>query len=112
MREHYFQMEAKYTPSTDTSTSTFVGLPPGQTRCESEEAAAASLLQDVPFLDHRREDEFDKFGAVVAAKLRRMTPVQEIFAENLINHVLFNGMMGRLLESTAIVSHGSQQFLG
>lgn len=80
--------------------------------CEREEAAAATPLPDVSFLDHRQEDEFDKFGAVVAAKLRRMAPVQEIFAENLINQVLFSGMLDRLQESSMIVSHEPKHFIG
>lgn len=106
-------MEAKYTPpNTDTSTAPYADLRPEQTKCESEEAAAATPLPDVPFLDHRQEDEFDKFGAVVAAKLRRMAPVQEIFAENLINQVLFSGMLGRLQESSTIALHDPQQFIG
>lgn len=112
IKEHCFQIEAKYTPNTDTSTTTYASLPPEQTKCESEEVAAAAPLPDVPFLNHRQEDEFDQFGAVVAAKLRRMAPVQEIFAENLINQVLFSGMLGRLQESSTIVSHEPKHFIG
>lgn len=49
------------------------------------------------FLDNK-EDEHDKFAGNVAVKLRKMDSMQTIFAENLINQVLFNGLLGRLNE--------------
>lgn len=94
---YYFQMETMYTAASPS----FGRLK--RLRYDTEEAAAASanLPQEHSFLQPQ-EDEFDKFGAVVACKLRRMTRVQEIYAEHLINQVLFHGMMDRLNESSTL----------
>ena len=59
------------------------------------------LEKAVSLLD-KREDEHDKFGANVAAKLRKMEPTQCIYPESLINQVLFGGMLQRLQENSSV----------
>lgn len=47
-------------------------------------------------------DEFDGIGINVSCKLRRMDEDQRMYAELLINKVLFSGIKGRLREETDI----------
>lgn len=68
------------------------------------------------FLDNK-EDEHDKFAGNVAVKLRKMDSMQTIFAENLINQVLFNGLLGRLnehwtIQRTSALDSNSAAFVG
>lgn len=50
----------------------------------------------------QQEDDFDIFGRNVASKLRTMTTEQKIFAEKLINDVIFNGQMEQLSINSVI----------
>lgn len=49
------------------------------------------------------EDEFDIVGKNVAAKLRQLPPTQRIFAERLINEVLFEAQLGTLTRESGVV---------
>lgn len=57
------------------------------------------------------EDEYDSVGCNVAHKLRRMSENQKIYAEQLINNVLFYGIQNRLNESShvALAARNLQQ---
>lgn len=47
-------------------------------------------------------DEHYEFGMYVASKLRKMDKTQSIYAEHLINQVLFGGMIKKLREDSTI----------
>lgn len=62
-------------------------------------------------------DEYRLFINYVAAKLRKMKPEQCVYAENLINRILYEGSLGRLSLSTTITGrpydyYNHQQFEG
>lgn len=79
-------------------------------RARSETSATtADYLKQVVNILQREEDEYDKFSGNVAAKLRKMDGRQSIFAENLINQVLFQGVLGKLQEDSII--HTPHSFL-
>lgn len=50
----------------------------------------------------KKEDEYDAFGFVVAAKLRKMTEDQRIHAEFLINQIIHKGLLNNLSTNTNI----------
>lgn len=54
---------------------------------------------------NRRDNECNEFQAVginVAAKLEKMMHTQQMYAELLINKVLFKGLMGNLTQNTEL----------
>ncbi|CAH1372759.1 unnamed protein product, partial [Tenebrio molitor] len=53
--------------------------------------------------EETKGDEFDAVGINVSCKLRRLPGEMKIFAEKLINDVLFYAELGRLSEDTAIM---------
>ncbi|GBP85986.1 hypothetical protein EVAR_57462_1 [Eumeta japonica] len=55
----------------------------------------------------QQKDDFDIFGRNVASKLRTMTIEQKIFAEKLINDVIFNGQM-ELLSINSVINVRSE----
>ncbi|KAF5299128.1 hypothetical protein FQR65_LT09486 [Abscondita terminalis] len=52
----------------------------------------------------KEEDEYDFFGVTVAAKLRKMDPLQRIYCENIINTALFKGSLNQLLHDSTLTS--------
>ncbi|XP_075229669.1 uncharacterized protein LOC142329169 isoform X26 [Lycorma delicatula] len=48
------------------------------------------------------EDEYTAFGITVAAKLRKMDENQKVYAENVINQVLFKGQLKKLCETSTV----------
>jgi hypothetical protein len=50
------------------------------------------------------EDEYDALGKTIAAKMRKMNEYQRIFADKLINDVLFKGLLEQLTPSTQILN--------
>jgi hypothetical protein len=57
------------------------------------------------------EDEYDALGKTVAAKMRKMNEYQRIFADKLINDVLFKGLLEQLTQSTQILNNAPQPWL-
>jgi hypothetical protein len=55
------------------------------------------------------EDNFDIVGRNVAAKLREISKDQAIFAERLINEVLFEAQLGTLNRQTQIATYDFAQ---
>ncbi|XP_054259962.1 uncharacterized protein LOC128984654 [Macrosteles quadrilineatus] len=72
-----------------------------RTNAEDNTATTDCLQQAVSILQ-RQEDEYEKFAGNVAAKLRKMDAKQCMFAENVINQTLFQGLMGKLQEDSYI----------
>lgn len=66
---------------------------------------------DTVLLPYKRlresEDEFDKLGAAWACELRKMDPVQQLFAKKAINDVLFEGQLGTLNRNSVIINSPS-----
>lgn len=54
--------------------------------------------------DDTLKEEYRLFINYVAAKLRKMKPEQCVYAENLINRILYEGSLGRLSLSTTITT--------
>ncbi|KAG8269881.1 hypothetical protein J6590_097821, partial [Homalodisca vitripennis] len=71
-------------------------------RCDTSTSTGADYLKQGVDIQQREEDEYDKFAGNVAAKLRKMDDRQCIFAENLINQVLFQSALGKLQEDSII----------
>ena len=55
----------------------------------------------------RQQDNFDTFGKHVANKLRAFPRDMRVYAEKLINDVLFEGELGTLNRESKVVSSGS-----
>lgn len=51
------------------------------------------------------EDDHDIFGKNVACKLRKMSATQRIYAEKIINDVLFSGQVDTLNATSTVVTH-------
>ncbi|RZF43561.1 hypothetical protein LSTR_LSTR012841 [Laodelphax striatellus] len=71
-------------------------------RKRSRSDTADYHLQPAVQMLQREEDQYDKFAGYIAAKLREMDERQNIFAENLISQVLFQGALGKLQEDSTI----------
>lgn len=54
---------------------------------------------------NKKEDEHQLFGSHVAAKLKKMNETQQIYAENLINQILFKGQLNRLTDNVSITEN-------
>lgn len=48
------------------------------------------------------DDEFDFYGKCLAVQLRKMNKLQSIFAQNIINQVIFQGKLDKLQENTTV----------
>lgn len=70
-------------------------------RKKNEKTSSAYLQRILSLLD-KKEDECDKFAGNVAAKLRIMNSHQSIYAEHLINKILYHGLLGELNEDSKI----------
>lgn len=60
-------------------------------------------MEDEPSGAFHMEDEFDIVGKNVATKLRQLPVTQRIFAERLINEVLFEAQLGTLNRECKLV---------
>lgn len=49
-----------------------------------------------------KDEYIAAFGFTVAARLKKMSAIQRIYAENLINRILFQGQLKKLRETTTI----------
>lgn len=49
----------------------------------------------------RNMDEYEAYGITMAAKLRKMDNHQCLLAQFYIDHIVFNGLMGRLVEGSS-----------
>ena len=58
----------------------------------------------------QQEDSFDVFGKHIANKLRSVNRQQNIFAQKLINNVLFEAEMDTLTRSFKVVDLGEPQY--
>lgn len=58
------------------------------------------------FQNENQDDIFDIIGKNVAMKLRDMEDDQRIYAENLINEILYHGLMGNLTADSRISLRG------
>lgn len=50
-----------------------------------------------------KPDEYDALGINIAAKVKRMDSIQQIYAELLIQKVIARGLLGQLSETTEIM---------
>ncbi|KAF5277500.1 hypothetical protein FQR65_LT03838 [Abscondita terminalis] len=66
---------------------------------------AEQILNIVSKKLNNPEDEFDIIGKNVAIKLRQLPSQSQLFAEKLINDVLFKARLGQINEYTTVMSH-------
>ena len=75
-----------------------------QSRFNREQDKSDEILSIVgqKLQDSRNQDEYDIIGKNVAEKLRKIEPMMKIYAEKLINDVLFEAQLGTLSRESCI----------
>lgn len=76
--------------------------------CEDDEEARLKIRSS-HMTDTQPEDRFDMIGKNVATKLREIPNKQRIFAEKLINDVLFEAELGSLNRNYVLSINNSEK---
>lgn len=76
-------------------------------RTEESDQKPIYFETSIPYLE-QKIDELESFGKSVAAQLQNMDPMQNIYCQNVINQVLFQGKLNRMQEDSTVFHPVSQ----